>query len=180
MAEFNLTRVSVYPKGTTVKAYPVTNWPTPSLPSGTPIGSSKAEAEMGSEAATFTGLLPGTAYFAHAKVSEVNRYVRFETGQYDSVKVAATTEAGENDIISAVTGKRIRVHGGVLTANAEAIFSLKDSATTFVETTVTKQGGYSTNSDISIPSFTVGLGKKLTLKTGTGQKVYGRLTYELV
>lgn len=80
MAAFTLTSVR-FPNGTTVKAYPTSNWPAPELPSGAPVGSSSAEAEMSGGALTFSGLIQGTHYWAVAEVGGVYRYVEFMAGE---------------------------------------------------------------------------------------------------
>jgi hypothetical protein len=76
MATFSLTRVDVFPDGTSVGAYPAANWSQAQLPpSGAPQGSSTATATMTSGTASFTGLADGTRYYFGAQVSGTWRYV---------------------------------------------------------------------------------------------------------
>lgn len=80
MASFKLTS-NVFPDGTTVKAYPASNWPTPNLPSGEPIGAAKAEGEMKEGSLTLSGLDANTEYWAVAEVAKTYRYVLISTAQ---------------------------------------------------------------------------------------------------
>jgi len=79
-ASFKLSG-STFPDGTTVKAYPKSNWPTPGQPSGAPIGSAAAEGAVSGSAVTFTGLTAEVEYWAVAKVGTTYRYVGFEAGE---------------------------------------------------------------------------------------------------
>jgi len=79
-ASFKLSG-STFPDGTTVKAYPASNWPTPAQPSGAPIGTAAAEGTVSGSAVTFSGLTAGVAYWAAAKVGTTYRYVGFEAGE---------------------------------------------------------------------------------------------------
>lgn len=90
MASFTLTDVAKFPNGTTVKAYPTTNWPTPILPSGAPIGSAMAEGSMSSGTVTFTGLTLGSRYWAVAEVGGVYRYSKFTANASEAAKTPGT------------------------------------------------------------------------------------------
>lgn len=81
MAGFSLTAADRFPAGTSVGAYPASNWPQSQLPpSGSPPGSATATASMSTAGtAAFTGLADGTRYFAGADVSGTWRYVAFST-----------------------------------------------------------------------------------------------------
>jgi hypothetical protein len=80
MASFNLTGPT-FPNGTSIGAYPETNWNTGQLPpSGSAPGSATATATMTSGVAAFSGLADNTRYYAGAQVNSVWRYVRFYTG----------------------------------------------------------------------------------------------------
>jgi hypothetical protein len=70
-----------FPNGTVVKAYPKSNWPTPAIPSGAPVGSSAAEATVSGSSATLFGLTAGTEYWAVAQVSGKYRYLGFTAGE---------------------------------------------------------------------------------------------------
>jgi len=76
MASFTLERAQVFPDGTTVKAYAVSNWPDGN-PSGAPRGASAAEGTVSGGVVTFSGLTQGVGYTATAEVSGVRRYIGF-------------------------------------------------------------------------------------------------------
>lgn len=78
---FTLTDSPIFHEGTTVKAYPTTNWPTPGQPSGAPIGSASAEGTISGGSVTFSGLEKGKKYWAVAEVGGVYRYVKFIAGE---------------------------------------------------------------------------------------------------
>lgn len=67
-----------FPAGTTVKAYPESNWPAGKLPpSGAPLGSKTAEATVAASGdIALTGLTTGQTYWATAEVAGGWRYVR--------------------------------------------------------------------------------------------------------
>ena len=83
MATFTLTRPDRYPTGTSVSAYPASNWPSNvTSPSGAPLGSAVSGSAATATAAgvTFPDVLAsGTSYFAYALVSGEHRYVGFRT-----------------------------------------------------------------------------------------------------
>jgi hypothetical protein len=70
-----------FPEGTTVKAYPRSNWSfAEKPPSGAPKGAATAEAVVGADgSAEFAGLTEKLDYYAGAEVGGVWRYVRFRT-----------------------------------------------------------------------------------------------------
>ena len=70
MAGFTLTRPDVFPEGTEVGAYPASNWPTPGIPSGKPVGAATVTKKVEEGSAAFTGLTNDTAYWAVAEVAE--------------------------------------------------------------------------------------------------------------
>lgn len=75
---FTLNSPQTFPAGTTVKAYPVTNWTQGQLPpAGAPKGASAAEGVVGAAGVELTGLTTGARYFATAEVGGVYRYIRF-------------------------------------------------------------------------------------------------------
>lgn len=68
----------IYPDGTEVKAYPVSNWPGHVLfPSGAPKGDATDSQTVVDHSVTFSGL-GDESYFAHAEVAGTDRYVRFK------------------------------------------------------------------------------------------------------
>lgn len=79
MAEFTITNEAVFPVGTEVEAYPASNWPTPTPPSGTPLGEAADAQTMESGSLTFEGLESGVSYWAVAEVGGTHRYVAFLT-----------------------------------------------------------------------------------------------------
>jgi hypothetical protein len=77
--DFSLTAPSLFPEGTTVGAYPMTNWAVNAeSPSGEPPGAAADTQSMAGGGLTFTGL-GGGEYWAAAEVGEEWRYVRFST-----------------------------------------------------------------------------------------------------
>lgn len=81
MATHVLRSSDTFPVGTTVGAYPKSNWSQGALPpSGIAPGSATTTAVVQSDGtATFTGLTEDVDYFAGASVSGTWRYVRFHT-----------------------------------------------------------------------------------------------------
>lgn len=84
MATFTLANPAVFPDGTSVGAYPVSNWPTPGVPSGAPLGSATNTQTMTAGTLSFTGLTTGVEYYAVGQVGGVYRYVRFVAGEDSS------------------------------------------------------------------------------------------------
>lgn len=76
MASFTLERPSVFPNGTVVSAYAVSNWPD-EQPSGAPRGAAAASGTVASDKVELTGLTENVAYTATAEVGGVRRYVAF-------------------------------------------------------------------------------------------------------
>jgi hypothetical protein len=81
MASAVVNRADVFPVGTTVYAYPLSNWTTGQRPpSGAPVGSSTTSAAVAANGSvTFTGLADDTWYVAYAQVSSAHRYVNVST-----------------------------------------------------------------------------------------------------
>jgi len=67
-----------FPAGTTVKAYPASNWnPSHRPPSGAPVGASTAEAVVAADGSyVLTGLAAATPYYVTAEVGGEYRYVQ--------------------------------------------------------------------------------------------------------
>lgn len=79
MANFNLQGPPQFPVGTSVAAYPVSNWNGAEI-TGTPVGSATdTKTVSATGVAAFTGLAANTRYVAYAQVSSQDRYVRFST-----------------------------------------------------------------------------------------------------
>jgi|GEM_PF-4996426 len=97
-ASFKLTG-NIFPDGTTVKAYPASNWPTPGQPSGAPIGSASAEGTVSGSSVTLSGLVADTQYWAVAQVSGKYRYVGFEAGE-DVADSADHATKGDLEILT--------------------------------------------------------------------------------
>jgi hypothetical protein len=95
MASFTLNRTAKFPEETVVKAYPKSNWPTPTLtPSGEPIGAATEEATVTEGAAAFAELAADTEYWAHAEVGTEHVYIAFRTSQPREVTGKRNTGEG--------------------------------------------------------------------------------------
>lgn len=79
MASFYLQGPPQFPEGTSVKAYPLSNWNGADYSGAAPVGSEDATATVTAGVAAFTGLDPDTRYVAYAEVASQHRYVRFST-----------------------------------------------------------------------------------------------------
>jgi lysophospholipase L1-like esterase len=89
---FTLPQPAVFPDGTTVGAYPVTNFPAvPAQPSGKPVGEAASEGKVEGDAITFTGLFVGQSYWAVGNVGTEEapeyRYVRFTAASEGTKRV---------------------------------------------------------------------------------------------
>lgn len=77
MASFTLTS-NRFPNGTSVKAYPITNWSQSSPDtSAAPVGTETDTQTMSGGTLTFTGLTAGQRYVAYALVNSQHTYVGF-------------------------------------------------------------------------------------------------------
>lgn len=83
MAQATVSTTDRFPVGTTVSAYPVSNWSAHLLPpSGAPVGSAAASGVVGTDGkVVLTGLVSASKYVAHAVVNTENRYVGFRTSK---------------------------------------------------------------------------------------------------
>jgi hypothetical protein len=79
VADFNLNGLPQFPNGTSVKAFPLSNWNGASYAGAAPVGSEDATATVTAGVAAFTGLDADTSYVAYAEVSSEHRYKRFST-----------------------------------------------------------------------------------------------------
>jgi hypothetical protein len=99
--EFTLSNQQLFPIGTTVKAYPQSNWRRSQIPpEGAPKGASTAEGVVGAGGSvTLSGLTAGTYYYAAAEVGGQWRYVLFvpiaPTGSGSAEEVAAEKARAE-------------------------------------------------------------------------------------
>lgn len=91
------------------------------------------------------------------------------------------TSDGDNTVIAAVTGKKIRVLGYVLHTDAAGQITVKDSSTTHAifdmdepMVPISFAGG------IFCPAFETGTGLALIINTQSSQDVSGHITYQLV
>lgn len=122
MASFRVTRADLYPDGTTVTAYPASNWSQAALPpAGAPVGSSAGvAATMASGAGTITGLADATNYYAYGLVGGEHRYLRFRTSAAAPWRrvverlgqIAAATGAGQRFFIGSKGGDAPTTAGG--------------------------------------------------------------------
>jgi hypothetical protein len=101
VAQVAISRADRFPVGTTVAAYPASNWaPTKRPPSGAPEGSSTASAAVQANGTvTITGLADATDYYLYASVSSEHRYIGVRTPDaaapvVDTAAEVAFTPAG--------------------------------------------------------------------------------------
>jgi hypothetical protein len=81
VASFNLTATRKFPEGTSVGAYPASQWrDQEATPSGAPPGAATASATVTNGVAIFTGLTTGVRYWAGASVSGTWQYTEFTAG----------------------------------------------------------------------------------------------------
>lgn len=141
MASFNLTASDRFPVGTSVGAYPESNWQAFALPpSGPPPGAATETQVVGSSgAASFVALADGVRYQAYASVSGQDRYVAFRTpaaasGETIAVSAAALplpTGAAKDSTLTdgsqrvggvvATSGPADSVTTGTITATGQAV-----------------------------------------------------------
>lgn len=81
MAQETITLGTYIPTGTSVSAYPKSNWTSATLPpTGAPVGAATASGTVAANGTvTFTGLAAETEYFAAGQVGGVYKYIRFFT-----------------------------------------------------------------------------------------------------
>ncbi len=101
------------------------------------------------------------------------------TGAYEvkSVGFSATSD-GDNTLIAAVVGKRLRVLSFVLTATAAGDIVLKDSSATLATFSLGINGGVSYAGGITSPAFETGAGLALTVTNPTSVDTKGFLVYQ--
>jgi hypothetical protein len=137
MASQTINAGTVFPEGTSVGAYPASNWsPVQLPPTGAAVGSPTNTQTVSGGAVTFTGLADGTQYYAGASVSGTWRYVSFRTpGVPDAAGVEiARAEITANQLgistIADVTGLAISYTVGTRPVELQAHFPLLAQVTT--------------------------------------------------
>lgn len=94
--DFSLTDVNTFPAGTSVKAYPVSNWGgVPVNTAAAPPGSATDTQTMGNTGLTFTGLTAETDYVAYGVVNSIKRYVSFTPHSAGGVYATDTEVAAD-------------------------------------------------------------------------------------
>jgi hypothetical protein len=97
VASFNLTATRKFPEGTSVGAYPASQWrDQEATPSGAPPGAATASATVTNGVAAFTGLTTGVRYWAGASVSGTWQYAEFIAGADQTIaqQQASDSQAG--------------------------------------------------------------------------------------
>jgi hypothetical protein len=164
VADFNLNGLPDFPNGTSVKAYPLSNWNGASYTGAAPVGSEDATATVTAGVAAFTGLDADTSYVAYAQVSSEHRYKKFSTlseyarntggsggalsdGSVTAAKLAATLAAieawtdlgnlGATETINGAANKVIRRKG---TLDQACAITLSTSADQQIELVLAQDG----------------------------------------
>lgn len=98
MAAHTIKREDVFPVGTSVSAYPLSNWPQSQRPpSGAPVGSPAATGTVQADGTVaFSGLAADTDYVAYA--ASPDRYVRFHTPKDSGATKRVTLPVGSDGV----------------------------------------------------------------------------------
>lgn len=179
MSAFTLERPNVFPNGTSVGAYPKSNWPTPYPPSGAPIGSATSTKTVASDKAEFTGLTEGVSYYAAGEVGGAYRYVAF------TVSVAEEGEEAPQPLdsdLTAIAALSTTVFGRALLelANAAAgrtAFGLGTAATQ--ASTAFDAAGSASTAEANAKAASQPLDSDLTAIAALTTTSYGRSLLEL-
>lgn len=101
MADITFTpSPSVFPEGTSVSAYPISNWPGRVVDqAAAPVGAAADTAPVTSGSVTLDGLTEGGEYVAYALVGGAHRYVRFIAGANRSGALTERLAALETKIL---------------------------------------------------------------------------------
>lgn len=107
-----------------------------------------------------------------------------DSGRYEikHVRVNATAD-GNNTVISAVTGKKIRILSYVITATAAGTVSFTDGTNTYAAFSLAANGGVSYaggSAPGAAPAFEVAVSSNFVINTQTSQDVLGHITYSEV
>lgn len=130
MATFTLTNIDRFPEGTSVAAYPLSNWPNGIVDQGAaPVGSATDTQTMTSGTLTFTGLTTNTNYVAYAAPGGNKHYVYFTPGQ-DISSQTAIIRQGQSNVVTATELADNAVDSGAIAANAVTTAKINDSAVT--------------------------------------------------
>ena len=98
----------------------------------------------------------------------------------DQVKFAHVSAAsdGDNDIVTAVAGKRIRVIAYAFTVSAASTVVLQDSANTDLATFILPaNGGVSYAGGVQAPAFETAVGTGLEITNAASNDTFGHVTY---
>lgn len=111
---FNLSDVRRFPEGTSVKAYPVSNWPSGIVDtSAVPVGTETETQTVTGGVAAFVALTDNTEYVAYAAPGSVKTYTFFTAGQdigdlaqqsADNVEITGGSITGITDLAVADGG----------------------------------------------------------------------------
>lgn len=94
------------------------------------------------------------------------------------VRINATND-GNNTVISAVTGRKIRILSYVITATAAGTAAFTDGSATYASFSLAAQGGVSYSGD-DAPAFEVAVSSNFVVNCATGQDILGHATYQEV
>lgn len=93
--------------------------------------------------------------------------------------VAATSD-GVNSLIAAVTGKKIRVVGFVLSVDVAGVVTLQDITANTVRATLKAAGAYSYSGGPNAPAFETASGEGLESSNAAGTDLQGFIAYQEV
>lgn len=100
-------------------------------------------------------------YNPHAKFARVN-----------------ATSDGDNTVVPAVAGRKIRVLGFAVTVTAAGTMAVKsDAATTLASYALAANGGVSYAGGAPAPAFETAEGQALVVNCATGQDALGHIVY---
>ena len=102
------------------------------------------------------------------------------TGTAVPVKYAAVaaTADGDNTVVAAVTGKKLRVVGYVLTSTGAGLIAIKGGTTTLATLRVGADGGGASYAGgFDAPAFETAAGTALVVNNPAGIDTYGHISY---